>query len=135
VYAALGASETSAAYAELRRLFPGSTVRQSALDPVVSSPDGVDIALLDGLVKRVTVDVALCPSADRLISGLDLDGQRGSVDAYVRAHGALAHNSWENRASGEVTVNYDLADHRLGLQWATGRLARIFVSATEPAGR
>ncbi|WP_433271163.1 tetratricopeptide repeat protein [Actinosynnema sp. CS-041913] len=132
MYAALGASERSAPYAELRRLFPDSTVRQSALDPVDSSPDGVDIALLDGLVKKITVDVALCPSADRVISGLDLDGQRGPVDAYVRAHGALAHNSWENRAINEVTVNYDLAEHRLGLQWETGRLARISVSA---AGR
>lgn len=132
MHAALGASERSAPYAELRGLFPDSTVRRSALDPVDSSPDGVDIALLDGLVKKITVDVALCPSADRVICGLDLDGQRGPVDAYVRAHGALAHNSWENRAIGEVTVNYDLAEHRLGLQWATGRLARIFVSA---AGR
>lgn len=130
MYAALGAPEGSAPYAELRGLFPASTVRQSVLDPVVPSPDGVDIALLDGLVKKVTVDVALCPSADRVISGLDLHGQRGPVDAYVRAHGALAHNSWENRATDEVTVNYDLAEHRLGLQWETGGLARIFVSAT-----
>ncbi|MFD7654773.1 tetratricopeptide repeat protein [Actinosynnema sp. NPDC059797] len=133
--AALGASEGSAPYAELRGLFPGATVRQSAVEPVGWSPDGVDIALLDGLVKKVTVDVALCPIADRVISGLDLDGQRGPVDAYLRARGALAHNSWEDRASGEVTVNYDLAGHRLGLQWGTGRLARIFVSATSgPAG-
>ncbi|MGB3437355.1 MAG: tetratricopeptide repeat protein [Actinophytocola sp.] len=129
--AALGASETSAAYAELRGLFPGSTVRQNALDPVVQGPDGVDIALLDGLVKKVTVEVAHCRSADRVISGLDLDGHRGPVDAFVRARGAVAHNSWENRATGEVTVNYDLAEHRLGLQWETGRLARIFVSATD----
>lgn len=129
MYAALGTSEDSAPYAELRGLFPGSTVRQSALDPVVPSPDGVDIALLDGLVKKVTVEVGHCPAADRVISGLDLDGHRGPVDAHVRAHGALVHNSWENRASGEVTVNYDLAAHRLGLQWENGRLARIFVSA------
>ena len=133
MYAALGASEHDAAYAELRGLFPGATVRQSALDPVVSGPDGVDVAFLDGLVKKVTVEVALCPGADRVIRGLDLDGHRGSVDEYVLAHGALAHNSWENRAAGEVTVNYDLAEHRLGLQWVAGRLARIFVSATEPA--
>ncbi|MBB5958470.1 tetratricopeptide (TPR) repeat protein [Saccharothrix tamanrassetensis] len=132
MYAALGASERSAPYAELRRLFPDATVRHSALDPVDSSPDGVDIALLDGLVKKITVDVALCPSAGRVISGLDLDGQHGTVDAYVQAHGALVHNSWENRATGEVTVNYDLAEHRLGLEWETGKLARIFVSA---AGR
>jgi tetratricopeptide (TPR) repeat protein len=131
MYAALGGNERSAAYAELSGLFPAVTVRQSALDPLAPGSDGVDIALLDGLVKRVTVDVALCPSADRVIAGLDLYGQRESADAYLRAHGALAHNSWENRASGEVTVNYDLADHRLGLQWKTGRLARIFVSATE----
>ncbi|MFI7680245.1 tetratricopeptide repeat protein [Actinophytocola sp. NPDC049390] len=130
--AALGESEGSAAYAELRGRFPGSTVRQSVLDPVVPSPDGVDIALLDGLVKKVTVDVARCPSADGVIAGLDLDGQRGPVDGYVRAHGARVHNSWENGATGEVTVNYDLAEHRLGLQWETGRLARIFVSAMEP---
>ncbi|XVS66444.1 tetratricopeptide repeat protein [Actinosynnema sp. CA-299493] len=130
VYAALGASESSAPYAELRELFPGASVRPSVLDPVIPSPDGVDIALLDGLVKKVTVDVALCPGADHVISGLDLEGQRGSVDAYLRAHGALAHNSWDDRATGEVTVNYDLAEHRLGLQWENGRLARIFASAT-----
>lgn len=130
MYAALGASEQSAAYAELRGRFPGLTVRQSALNPVVSNPDGVDIALLDELVKKVTVDVVLCPSADRVISGLDLAGDRQSVDAYLRARGAHPHNSWDNRGTGEVTVNYDLADHRLGLQWETGRLARIFVSAT-----
>ncbi|MGM1062511.1 tetratricopeptide repeat protein [Saccharothrix sp. Mg75] len=129
--AALGASEDSAPYAELRRLFPASTVRQSALDPVPPSADGVDIALLDGLVKRVTVDVARCPAADRVISGLDLDGHRGSADAHVRAHGVVPHNSWEKRATGEVTVNYDLAEHRLGLQWEKGRLARIFVAATD----
>jgi tetratricopeptide (TPR) repeat protein len=131
MYAALGASSDSEAYAELRGHFPGSTVRHSALDPLVPGLDGVDIALLDGLVKRVTVDVVLCPGADRVISGLDLAGDRSAVDAYVRARGALTHNSWEKRASGEVTVNYDLADHRLGLQWETGKLARIFVSATE----
>ncbi|MFJ5992830.1 tetratricopeptide repeat protein [Lentzea sp. NPDC092896] len=129
MYAALGTSESSAPYAELRTLFPGATVRQSALDPVISGPGGVDIALLDGLVKKVTVDVALCPSAERVISGLDLGGRRDAVDAHVRAHGARVHNSWEDRASGEVTVNYDLAEHRLGLQWQTGKLARIFVSA------
>ncbi|WP_367129143.1 tetratricopeptide repeat protein [Saccharothrix sp. HUAS TT1] len=132
MYAALGASERSAPYAELRGTFPGSSVRQGALDPVAPGHDGVDVVLLDGLVRKVTVDVGLCPGADRVISGLDLDGQRGPVDAYLRANGALAHNSWENRATGEVTVNYDLAEHRLGLQWETGRLARIFVSA---AGR
>ncbi|CCH29524.1 tetratricopeptide repeat protein [Actinosynnema sp. NPDC047251] len=129
MYAALGASERSAPYAELRGLFPGLTVRHSALDPVGSTPDGVDLALLDGLVKKVTVDLTLCPSADRVIAGLDLDGQRGPADAYVRSHGALPHNSWENRATGEVTVNYDLAEHRLGLQWQAGRLVRISVSA------
>ena len=128
--AALGGAEDSAAFAELRGLFPGLTVRQSALDPVVPGPDGVDVALLDGRVKKVTVDVALCPGADRVLSGLDLGGHRQAVDAYVRAHGALPHNSWENGATGEVTVNYDLAAHRLGLQWERGRLARIFVSAT-----
>ncbi|MDX8148928.1 tetratricopeptide repeat protein [Lentzea sp. BCCO 10_0061] len=133
MYAALGTSESSAPYEELRGLFPGSTVRQSALDPVLPGPDGVDIALLDGLVKKVTVDVALCPSADRVISGLDLGGQREPVDAHVRAHGALVHNSWENRASREITVNYDLAEHRLGLQWKAGELARIFVAAVQPA--
>ncbi|MFJ8962469.1 tetratricopeptide repeat protein [Lentzea sp. NPDC102401] len=132
MYAALGTSERSAPCEELRGLFPGATVRQSALGPAVPGPDGVDIALLDGLVKKVTVDVALCPSADRVISGLDLGGQREPVDAYLRAHGALVHNSWENRASGEVTVNYDLAQHRLGLQWQTGKLARIFVAAVQP---
>ncbi|MEU4805727.1 tetratricopeptide repeat protein [Actinosynnema sp. NPDC023587] len=129
MYAALGASESSAPYAALRGLFPDSTVRPGALDPVDRSPGGVDIALLDGLVKKITVDVALCPTADRVISGLDLDGQRVPVDAYVRERGAVVHNSWENPALGEVTVNYDLAEHRLGLQWKTGRLARIFVSA------
>jgi len=133
MYAALGAPEHSAPYAELRRTFPGSTVRQGVLGPAGPSPDGVDIALLDGLVKKVTVDVALCPTADRVISGLDLDGQRGSVDAHVRAHGARAHNSWEDRSTGEVTVNYDLAEHRLGLQWENGRLARVFVSARSGA--
>ncbi|HEX6342145.1 tetratricopeptide repeat protein [Umezawaea sp.] len=130
VYAALGSSEGSAPYAELLRLFPGATVRRSALDPVVPGPGGVDVALLDGLVKKVTVDVALCRGADRVISGLDLVGHREPVDAYVRAHGAPVHNSWENRATGEVTVNYDLAEHRLGLWWGTGGLVRISVSAT-----
>jgi tetratricopeptide (TPR) repeat protein len=133
MYAALGASEGSAPYAELRGLFPDATVRHSVLDPVDPGPDGVDIALLDGAVKRITVDVALCPSADRVISGLDLDGRRGPVDAYLLAHGAVAHNSWENRGTGAVTVNYDLAEHRLGLQWAAGGLTRIFLSAARAA--
>ncbi|MDQ2587902.1 tetratricopeptide repeat protein [Saccharothrix yanglingensis] len=132
MYAALGASERSAPYAELRGIFPDSTVRHGAPDTADPSPGGVDIALLDGVVKKITVDVALCPGADRVIRGLDLDGRRGPVDAHVRAHGALPHNSWENRATGEVTVNYDLAEHRLGLQWRRGRLVRVSVSA---AGR
>ncbi|GGS54982.1 hypothetical protein GCM10010171_57670 [Actinokineospora fastidiosa] len=57
-----GEFEQSAAFAELRGHFPGSTAWRSALDSVVSDPDGVDIALLDGL-KKITVDVVLRPSA------------------------------------------------------------------------
>ncbi|HET6291367.1 MAG TPA: tetratricopeptide repeat protein [Amycolatopsis sp.] len=131
MYATLGTREHSAAYADLRELFPGATVRQSVPAPVEPSADGVDIALLDGRIKKVTVDVARCPSADRVISGLDLGGYRHTVDAYLLACGAVPHNSREDRATGEVTVNYDLGEHRLGLQWATGKLARIFVSALE----
>ncbi|UMP01356.1 tetratricopeptide repeat protein [Amycolatopsis sp. EV170708-02-1] len=126
--AALGAPEDSAAFAELRELFPGSTVRRSELVPDEPSVDGVYIEALDGLVTRVGVDVAVCPHADRLISGLDLGGHRGSVDAYVRAHGAVPQNSWVNRANGEATVVYDFAGHRLGLRWADGSIARIFVT-------
>ncbi|MFD6069457.1 tetratricopeptide repeat protein [Amycolatopsis lurida] len=126
--AALGAPEDSAAYAELRGLFPGSTVRRSELVPDEPSVDGVYLEALDGLVTRVSVDVARCPSADRVISGLDLGGHRGSVDAYVRAHGAVPHNSWVNRANGEATVVYDFAGNRLGLVWADGSIARIFVT-------
>ncbi|KFU76932.1 hypothetical protein SAMN04489729_3292 [Amycolatopsis lurida] len=63
-----------------------------------------------------------------MISGLDLGGHRGSVDAYVRAHGAVPHNSWVNRANGEATVVYDFAGNRLGLVWADGSIARIFVT-------
>ncbi|MFJ4101446.1 tetratricopeptide repeat protein [Amycolatopsis japonica] len=126
--AALGAPEDSPAYAELRRLFPGSTVRRSELVPDEPSVDGVYIEALDGLVTRVSVDVAQCRSADRLISGLDLAGHRGSVDAYVRAHGAVPHDSWVNRANGEATVVYDFAGNRLGLSWADGSIARIYVT-------
>lgn len=130
MYAALGVSEDSSAYADLRGLFPGLSVRRSELEPDMPSPDGVNVVSLDGLVKRITVDVTVCPSADRVITGLDLAGIRPTVDAYLLAHGAHPHNSWENRASGATTVNYDLADHRLGLQWETGTLTRIFVAAT-----
>ncbi|MFI7119394.1 tetratricopeptide repeat protein [Amycolatopsis sp. NPDC049868] len=126
--AALGASEDSPAYAELRRLFPRSTVRRSELVPEEPSADGVYLEVLDGLVTRVSVDVAVCPDADRLISGLDLGGHRGSVDAYVRAHGAVPHNSWVNRANGEATVVYEFAGHHLGLRWADGSIARIHVT-------
>ncbi|MGW4134969.1 tetratricopeptide repeat protein [Amycolatopsis japonica] len=126
--AALGAPEGSPAYAELRRLFPGSTVRRSELVPDEPSADGVYIEALDGLVTRVSVDVGVCPDADRLISGLDLGGHRGSVDAYVRAHGAVPHDSWVNRANGEATVVYDFAGNRLGLTWADGSIARIYVT-------
>jgi tetratricopeptide (TPR) repeat protein len=130
MYAALGAPEDSPAYTELHGLFPGLTVRRKEMAPDLPSPDGVNVVVLDGLVERVIVDVDVCPGADRVISGLDLAGHRGSVDAHVLAHGARPHNSWENRASGTITVNYDLADHRLGLQWENGQLVRIFVSAT-----
>ncbi|MFK0243391.1 tetratricopeptide repeat protein [Amycolatopsis azurea] len=126
--AALGTPVDSAAYAELRALFPGSTVRRSELVPEEPSVDGVYLEVLDGLVTRVRVDVAHCPKADRVISGLDLGGHRGSVDAYVRTHGAVPHNSWVNRANGEATVVYDFAGHRLGLRWADGSLAHIFVT-------
>ncbi|MGY6655554.1 tetratricopeptide repeat protein [Amycolatopsis sp. TRM77291] len=126
--AALGTPEDSAAYAELRELFPGSTVRRSELVPDEPSVDGVYLEVLDGLVTRVGVDVAVCPAADRLISGLDLGGHRGSVDAYVRAHGAVPQNSWVNRANGEATVVYDFAGHRLGLRWADGSIAHLFVT-------
>lgn len=131
MYAALGTSEDASAYAELRGLFPRLAVRRSELEPDMPSPDGVNVVSLDGLVTRVTVDVTVCPSADHVITGLDLAGVRPTVDAYLLAHGALPHNSWENRASGATTVNYDLADHRLGLRWETGTLTRIFVAATE----
>jgi len=126
--AALGKPEDSAAFAELRGLFPGSTVRRSELVPYEPSVDGVYIEALDGLVTRVGVDVAVCPDADRLISGLDLGGHRGAVDAYVRAHGAVPQNSWVNRANGEATAVYDFAGHRLGLVWGDGSLVRIFVT-------
>lgn len=126
--AALGAPEDSPAYAELRRLFPGSTVRRSELVPDEPSADGVYIEALDGLVTRVSVDVGVCPDADRLISGLNLGGHRGSVDAYMRAHGAVPHDSWVNRANGEATVVYDFAGNRLGLTWADGSIARIYVT-------
>ncbi|RSN56185.1 hypothetical protein DMH01_30765 [Amycolatopsis sp. WAC 04182] len=126
---ALGAPEDSAAYTELRELFPGSTVRRTELAPDMPNADGVNIVALDGLVKRVTVDVARCPSADRVISGLDLGGYSHQVDDYLRAGGALARDSWVNRANGETTVDYDLAGHRLGLVWGAGKLVRIFVAS------
>jgi tetratricopeptide (TPR) repeat protein len=129
MYAALGRSEDAAAYAELRGLFPGLTVRRSEWVPVVPSTDGVNVESFDGRVTRVAVDVAVCPSADRVISGLDLGGHRGSVDAFVLARGAVARDSWVNRANGAVVVNYHLAGHRLGLQWENGRLAQIILSA------
>ncbi|MBD5787570.1 tetratricopeptide repeat protein [Cellulosimicrobium terreum] len=135
MYAALGAAEHSAAYAELRAHFPGSTVRRSALGDPDPGPEGVDIAVLDGLVKQITVDVALCPSADRVITGLDLGGDRRSVADHVRERGVGVHNSWERRSAGVVTArdNYDLAQHRLGVEWRGGKLARIVLSATERA--
>lgn len=126
--AALGAPEDSAAFAELRRLFPGATVRRSELVPEEPSADGVYIEALDGLVTKVGVDVTVCPGADRLISGLDLGGHRGAVDAYVRAHGAVPHDSWVNRANGEATAVYHFAGHRLCLTWADGSVARIYVT-------
>ncbi|WP_394363284.1 tetratricopeptide repeat protein [Amycolatopsis sp. SB7-3] len=126
--AALGEPEDSPAFAELRRLFPGSTVRRSELVPDEPSTDGVYIEALDGLVTKVSVDVAACPAADRLISGLDLGGHRGSVDAFVRAHGAVPHDSWVNRANGEATVVYHVDGHRLCLCWADGSIARIYVT-------
>ncbi|UUV34736.1 tetratricopeptide repeat protein [Amycolatopsis roodepoortensis] len=126
--AALGRPEDSPACAELRELFPGLTVRRSELVPDEPSVDGVYLEALDGLVTRVGVDVAVCPAADRLISGLDLGGHRGSVDAYVRAHGAVPQNSWVNRANGEATVVYDFAGHRLGFRWADGSIAHIHVT-------
>ncbi|WP_340684990.1 tetratricopeptide repeat protein [Amycolatopsis coloradensis] len=131
ICAALGAPEDSAAYAELRGLFPDSAVRRFLVGRKEPSVDGVDITVLDGLVKRVSVEVARCPNADRVISGLDLGGHRGSVDAFVLAHGAVAHDSWQNRATGETWVNYDFAGHRLGLVWGDGRLAQILVSTTD----
>ncbi|MEV6964821.1 tetratricopeptide repeat protein [Hamadaea sp. NPDC051192] len=131
MYAALGAPEDAAAYAELRGLFPGLSVRRSEFEPVILRPDGVNVALLDGLVERVTVDLAICQDAGRVISGLDLTGVRPTVDAYLQAHGALPHNSWVNRASGAVFVTFDLADHRLGVQWEDGKLAQIYVSAAD----
>ncbi|RSN04020.1 hypothetical protein DMC63_40120 [Streptomyces sp. WAC 05977] len=126
--AALGRPEDSPACAELRELFPGLTVRRSELVPDEPSVDGVYLEALDGLVTRVGIDVAVCPAADRLISGLDLGGHRGSVDAYVRAHGAVPQNSWVNRANGEATVVYDFAGHRLGFRWADGSIAHIHVT-------
>lgn len=131
MYAALGASEDAATYAELLGLFPRLAVRRSDLEPDMPSADGVNVVLLDGLVKRVTVDVAVCQDAGRVISTLDLTGVRPTVDAYLQAHGALPHNSWVNRASGAVFVIYDLADHRLGVQWEDGRLAQIYVSVAD----
>ncbi|AXB44626.1 tetratricopeptide repeat protein [Amycolatopsis albispora] len=131
MYAALGVPEDAAAYAELRALFPVSSVRRSELEPDLPSTEGVYLVVLDGLVKKVTVEVAHCRSADRVIVGLDLHDHRGSVDAYVRANGAVPHNNWVNRATGEVTANYDLANHRLGLHWNHGKLTRISLSATD----
>ncbi|MFE6617247.1 tetratricopeptide repeat protein [Amycolatopsis sp. NPDC057786] len=128
---ALDASEQSAAYTELRELFPGSTVRRTELAPDMPNADGVNIVALDGLVKRITVDVAVCPSADRVISGLDLAGYSHQVDDYLRANGARTRESWVNRANGENTVNYDVAGHRLGLVWGAGKLVRIFVAASD----
>ncbi len=87
-------------------------------------PDRPDLGSRD-LVDR---DIAL----PDVISGLDLDGQRGAVGTDVRVHGALAHNGWERRAIGEVTVDHRLAGHRVGLPWETGRLTGISASAGRP---
>lgn len=127
--AALGTTEDSPAFAELRGLFPRLAVRRSELEPDMPSPDGVNVVALDGLVERVTVDVASCPGADSVIAGLDLAEVRPTVDAYLRAHGAVPHNDWVNRASGEATVVYDHAGHRLGVGWVAGQLSRIYVAA------
>ncbi|MFJ8917734.1 tetratricopeptide repeat protein [Amycolatopsis sp. NPDC102389] len=131
MYDALDASEQSAAFTELRGLFPGMTVRRTELAPDMPSADGVNIVALDGRVKRVTVDVGRCPSAGRVISGLDLAGYRHQADDHLRANGVLARDSWMNRAGGETTVGYDLAGHRLGLVWGAGKLVRIFVAAAD----